>query len=276
MLSIPVPDDPMGVTYCSKACQLESSASWHNLLFGNKPVSLQGVGGVGVIPMQSPAEEAEQQKKRRHAQEALVAHIKSIEKTTPVLTSRFLSRMISGELAKVVPSEATPPPPSNLPEPDDGTTAAFYDHIDRLRYLEVETNKLEELEVTLLKDMLNGAMAGLDEFVSGDRYLMLKGKVLFNAIGVAYSGGRLNKVHTFHLLYDSVANLPLILFSPSLASALSHGISLGRPMEPPGKLGLVSTVSHLTYVVFFAHAYRGPSDQSQRPLCLSHAYVSSV
>lgn len=192
MLSIPVPNDPMGITYCSKACQLASSASWHNLLFGDKPISLEAAGAAAQLV--SPAEEAEQQKKRRQAQEAFVAHMKSIGKVTPLITARFLGRMISGELAKVLPSETTPPPPSNLPEPDDGATNAFYDHIDRLRYLEVVADKDDELELTLLKDMLNGAMAGLDEFISGDRYVVLKGKVLFNAIGIAYSGGRLNKV----------------------------------------------------------------------------------
>jgi len=89
-----------------------------------------------------------------------------------------------------------PPPPSDLPEPDDGVAHAFYDHVDRLRYLDVQETEAEKLEMTLLKDMLNGAMPGLEEFIKDERYLVLKGKVLFNTIGIAYSGGRLNKVRS--------------------------------------------------------------------------------
>lgn len=87
-----------------------------------------------------------------------------------------------------------PSPPSDLPEPDDGAMYAFYDHVDRLRYLDVQGADAEKLEMTLLKDMLTGAMPGLEEFIKDERYLVLKGKVLFNTIGIAYSGGRLNKV----------------------------------------------------------------------------------
>lgn len=191
MVSIPLPGDPLGTTYCSKACQIASSSSSHNILFGSTPIVLQSGANA---PVMSPAEEAEHQKKRRHAQEAFVEHVKSTGKLAPLLVARFVARMISNEISKILPSDATPPPPSDLPEPDGGAQHAFYDHIDRLRFLEVEPSKDEELEKILLKDMLDGAMPGLDEFIGDERFVVMKGKVLFNTIGIAYSGGRLNKV----------------------------------------------------------------------------------
>jgi import receptor subunit TOM20 len=88
-----------------------------------------------------------------------------------------------------------PPPPDDLPESDDKSEPlVFNDYIDRLRFLEVVEDESTKMETTLLKDIFRGAMPGLEAFVMDDRYLMLKGKVLFNAIGVAFSGGRLNKV----------------------------------------------------------------------------------
>lgn len=204
-MSIPVADDPFGTTYCSKACQLASFASSHNVLFGNKTINLAPAENI-----LSPAAEEERQKKRRQAQEAFAAHVKASGKLSPLITAKFFARMISNEIAKILPSDAAPPPPNDLPEPDDGAQHAFYDHMDRLRFLEVMESKAEDMETTLLKDMLDGAMPGLEEFIKDDRYLMLKGKALFNTIGVAYSGGRLNKVRSHPNVDHEGANLPLM------------------------------------------------------------------
>jgi import receptor subunit TOM20 len=191
MVSISVQDDPLGTTYCSKACQSASSSTSHNVLFGGKLLVSPDPSASNLF---SPAEQDENQRKRRQAQEAFIAHIRSTGKLSPLLLARFVARMISNEIAKVLPGESTLPPPSDLPEPDDGVAHAFYDHVDRLRYLDVPETEAEKLEMTLLKDMLTGAMPGLEEFIKDERYLVLKGKVLFNTIGIAYSGGRLNKV----------------------------------------------------------------------------------
>ncbi|KAF8314782.1 MAS20-domain-containing protein [Clavulina sp. PMI_390] len=195
IMSIPVPDDPLGTTYCSQECQLAATSSWHNILFGTKSYTAQAAAAAGG-PVPSPVEEEEAGVKRRQAQETFISHVKSSGKVSPLLVGKFFARLISGELSKIMPSEATQAPPNNLPEPDDNIDTGYWEHVERLRFLEVLPTPDEEVESKLLKDMLNGAMAGLDEFVQDDRYLTLKGKVMFNAIGVAYSGGRLNKPKT--------------------------------------------------------------------------------
>jgi import receptor subunit TOM20 len=156
--------------------------------------------------------------------------------------------MISNEIAKVVPGESTPPPPLDLPEPDDGESHAFYEHVDRMRYLDVQETDTEKLEMTLLKDMLTGAMPGLDEFIKDERYLVLKGKVLFNTIGIAYSGGRLNKARDPADLSDwSTTRTDVTCFrSQSLVDVLSLGTSHVRRMARQDRQAPASTASHPT------------------------------
>jgi import receptor subunit TOM20 len=128
--------------------------------------------------------------------------LKRTGNTAPLLVARFIGRVVSDETAKLVPAElAVPPPPSDLPEPDAlqpsayGSEYTYNDHMERLRHLEIEESPSTEEEVTLLKKILANAMAGLEEFFKDDqKYLTLKGTMLYNGIGVSYSGGRDDKV----------------------------------------------------------------------------------
>ncbi|KAF9586495.1 hypothetical protein BGW38_003620 [Lunasporangiospora selenospora] len=62
-----------------------------------------------------------------------------------------------------------------------------FDHIERLRFLEVRPSAAEEKEIQLLKLALGSKIPGIEEFINEDRYLTLKGKLLYNAYGVTTS-----------------------------------------------------------------------------------------
>ena len=194
-MSIVVPDDALKTTYCSKACQIASFSSSHNLLFGPQPVVEQPADSESLPTLEDIT-------KRQHAQHAFAALLKESGKLSSLLVARFVARTISVELAKLTSlnpgiAAGLPAPPADLPEPDQpgpGEGYGFYDHVERLRFLEVEQSGQEDAEMTLLKDIFRGAMPGLESFIVDERYLVLKGKILFNAIGVAFSGGRLTKV----------------------------------------------------------------------------------
>ncbi|KAF9974376.1 hypothetical protein BGZ73_002227 [Actinomortierella ambigua] len=63
----------------------------------------------------------------------------------------------------------------------------LFDHIERLRFLEVRPSAAEQQEILLLKQALGSEIPGLGEFVNEERYLTLKGKLLYNAYGVSTS-----------------------------------------------------------------------------------------
>lgn len=59
-----------------------------------------------------------------------------------------------------------------------------WDHIERLRFLSVPATEKENKEVKLLRDLFAKKVPGMEEFISEDRYLMLKGKLMYNAYGI--------------------------------------------------------------------------------------------
>lgn len=82
---------------------------------------------------------------------------------------------------------------SNAPANDENSD---YDHMERLRYVETEVTQEER---TLLSDVLAAALPGLERLLGDDRHDILKGKARYNSIGVAFNGGRDDKVrrHTW-------------------------------------------------------------------------------
>ncbi|OZJ01847.1 hypothetical protein BZG36_04940 [Bifiguratus adelaidae] len=88
----------------------------------------------------------------------------------PTMIARFLATMVYEETTK------TP-----TGKDDEYNT---WDHIERLRYLEVQASDKEKKEIELLKGLLGPKVPGIDEFVTEERYLTLKGKLLYNAYGV--------------------------------------------------------------------------------------------
>ncbi|KAF8338939.1 uncharacterized protein EI90DRAFT_3039762 [Cantharellus anzutake] len=169
-MSIKVPDDPLGVAFCSKACQLAATSNYHDLLFGNTPFSV----GKDVGPS-SP----EAKKRRETAQNALVKFVEESGKPAPLIVARCIARSIIEQMNKLNPGSAS---------------YSFSDHLERLRYLEIVPTPNEEAK--LVRDIFNAAVPGLEDFLKDDRYSVIKGKVLYNAIGISFGGGRPDKPKT--------------------------------------------------------------------------------
>lgn len=59
-----------------------------------------------------------------------------------------------------------------------------WDHMDRFRYLDTQGNDDTKKEIEMLKDLLGSKVTGINEFLTDEIYLMLKGKLLYNAYAV--------------------------------------------------------------------------------------------
>jgi mitochondrial import receptor subunit TOM20 len=88
----------------------------------------------------------------------------------PYLIARFLATMVHDEIEKA----------------KSGITDGYssWDHVDRFRYLELAPTTQNLKELTLIKELLGPKVTGVDEFLTEERFLMLKGKILFNAYSV--------------------------------------------------------------------------------------------
>ncbi|KZV77179.1 hypothetical protein PENSPDRAFT_645453 [Peniophora sp. CONT] len=162
--------DKFGPTYCSKECELKSVNQSQGLLFGT------------TSPVPETELTPEMIAKRAEAQDVFVSRIRAEGKTAALLVARFNTRQVSGELSKMFPG--MPGEPATVLGLTDFT---IYDHIERLRYLEVTP---EEEELVTFRSVLESVLPGLDQFITEERYATLKGQMLYNAYGVYYGEGR--------------------------------------------------------------------------------------
>ncbi|PPR02662.1 hypothetical protein CVT24_002145 [Panaeolus cyanescens] len=176
------------LTYCSKACMVNSKKQSHTLLFTlDSPLPAE-------IPAGPPL--PTQNEERHAAQEKFAEYIKRENRSAPLLVARFIARQVAAETQKMV--DATNPGAKKAaPTEGDYTDSeseteryALADHIERLRYLEVIPNK-EELE--LFTNVLKTGLPGLEEFITEERHITLTGKMAYNVFGVCFGGGRNDK-----------------------------------------------------------------------------------
>jgi import receptor subunit TOM20 len=179
-MAIRLAADTLDSVYCSKDCQVKAKVQYHNLIFGLEPL----------LPSEMTSQPSpETMGERRTKQMAFVAHLKQVAKAAPLLIVKFVARQVAVEMANVLPS-ADPTYSSELPELDSGSYT-LYDHIERLRYLEVTVPKDE---TTLLHDVLKLALPGLEQFLTDERHATLLGKMGYNMYGICFGGGRGDKV----------------------------------------------------------------------------------
>ncbi|KAL0580513.1 mitochondrial import receptor subunit tom20 [Marasmius crinis-equi] len=181
--SIKVPADPLSTVYCSEACELAAKAQYHSLLFTlDRPLPAD-------IPTEpiTPA----QLEERRKAQTQWIDYIKKKGQASPLLVGLFIARQVGLETSKLIPGATSPKGPGNedFVDAEEGEYL-LADHIERLRYLEVQPPKEE---VDLMTAVLQTVLPGLESFVTEERYATLLGKMAYNAFGVSYGGGRDDK-----------------------------------------------------------------------------------
>jgi mitochondrial import receptor subunit TOM20 len=131
---------------------------------------------------------------------AFANFVKESKKTWPLLVARFAARQIATEIGKLT-QQTSPEQAAYLAIPDfliKGSPAeyALGDHFERLRYVDIE---FPEDESKVVQAVFNNSLPGLDEFLTNERYGIMHSKVAYNAIGVAFSGGREDRVRRFIL-----------------------------------------------------------------------------
>ncbi|CAG8586008.1 1032_t:CDS:2 [Acaulospora colombiana] len=142
--------DLFEAVYCSKNCREKATNEYAALLFTSSD---------------SPDPESKEAR--------LVELVKSGNVKFPLMIARFLAKMVHEETQKVATGVE-----------EEYTT---WDHVERLRFLTVPSTDKEAREIKLLRDLFAAKVPGMEEFISEERYLMLKGKLMYNAYGISTS-----------------------------------------------------------------------------------------
>jgi import receptor subunit TOM20 len=185
-LALPAPaGDPLGSVYCSRECEGKARAQYHTLLFAPGPAlpaELQDADGV------PPEARAELDAARSAAQARFAAFLAAGDaraRTVPHLLARFIGRQVGLETAKMMPGGgAGGAAGADLPPVDErsGLEYSLWDHVERLRFLDVVVPADEQ---AVMRELLQTALPGLEGFLNDERHAVLKGKIMYNAIGVA-------------------------------------------------------------------------------------------
>ena len=173
--------DRLQSAYCSSDCQTQHRAHSQTLLF-----TLESALPAAISPeiTGTPREE------RDKAQKVFIEYLNQTKTAASELVARFIARQVSAETAKMLPRGILPGVASE-PVLTDGGEYSLYDHLERLRYLEV---KPADHETRILRDVLQTALPGLEQFLTDDRYATFIGKMSYNAYGVYFGEGREDKV----------------------------------------------------------------------------------
>ncbi|KAH8113219.1 MAS20-domain-containing protein [Phellopilus nigrolimitatus] len=168
--------DRLKSVYCSKECQNRSNVQSQDLLFNEKnPLPTEFA-----IDIPLSTKEA-----RPKAQDAFANYWRSSGSSGLLLVARFVSMQIIAELAKALPQAAGMK--AQLPEMCIGGEYSVYDHIERLRFVDVS---LPDDEHKTLKDLLLATLPFLEDAHSDERHAVFRGKMAYNAIGVCLAEGR--------------------------------------------------------------------------------------
>lgn len=159
---------------------MQSKAQSHNLLFGSEDIFPAEIG------IQIPDEIKQARPK---TQEAFVEYLRSSSSSGLLLTARVVAMQIISQFAKAMPEVAGMK--ADLPELSLSPEYSIYDHMERLRYLEMQ---IPDDEYGSLSELLKTALPFVENGHPDERHTIFRGKMAYNAIGVVYGGGRDDKV----------------------------------------------------------------------------------
>ncbi|KAI6024482.1 hypothetical protein EDC04DRAFT_2723876 [Pisolithus marmoratus] len=172
--------DRLDSVYCSIECLDKARTHSQTLLFSlDSP--LPAPLAATILPAARAA--------RDEAQQAFTDYLKKRGKAASQLVARFIARQVSAETAKMVPSGRGSTKGAE-PVLTDGGDYTLYDHLERLRYVEVTP---PEEETKILREVLKHAIPGLEEFVTEERHATYLGGMSYNAFGVYFGEGRDDK-----------------------------------------------------------------------------------
>lgn len=194
--------DLFGAIYCSESCKDKAMTEYETLLFTTRDDS-------------SSSKEAR-----------LKDSVKSGKVKYPLMIARFLAKMVHEETQKVA---------TGIEE-----EYSTWDHIERLRFLSVNPSDKESKEIKLMRDLFETKVPGMEEFISEERYLMLKGKLLYNAYGI----------HTDHNIKENLeetvrSSQPNVIGAGfyRVASYLAHSCSPNTEVRFPDNNNVLSIVA---------------------------------
>ncbi|KAF9428000.1 hypothetical protein BGZ94_003637 [Podila epigama] len=158
---------------------------------------------------------------------ALLEYSKANNRKYPEMLAKFLAKMVHEETL------------------NSGEEYNLFDHIERLRYLEIRPTEEEKTEIALLKVALGSKIPGIEEFINEERYLTLKGKLLYNAYGVSTSLDADRHVEPSPETNRSVHDGPLVGAGfYRVTSYMSHSCSPNTKVtfaDKDNKLSIVAT-----------------------------------
>ncbi|TPX67760.1 hypothetical protein SpCBS45565_g03542 [Spizellomyces sp. 'palustris'] len=114
------------------------------------------------------------------AYKKLLEHCSEKHTKLPLLVANFLAKMVYEETVK----------------PEEGAEKPKYstwDHLERLYDLKLKPTEEDQQEVALIKQVIGNKVPGFDDFLTEDRYVLIKGKTSYNAYAVA-TGSRATPV----------------------------------------------------------------------------------
>ncbi|KAF9131804.1 hypothetical protein BGX30_012935 [Mortierella sp. GBA39] len=99
--------------------------------------------------------------------QALREYSKDSRNIVPGMLAKFLAKMVYDESL------------------NSGAEYNSFDHLERLVYVEKTLGPDEEKEIELLKLALGSSIPGIDQFITEERYLIMKARILHNIYGIS-------------------------------------------------------------------------------------------
>ncbi|KAJ1834133.1 mitochondrial import receptor subunit tom20 [Coemansia sp. RSA 2711] len=143
--------------YCSEECRQDAYDAYHQFLCPNSSAAT--------------ANDFAEQAKKSH-------------ELAPILIAKFFGILVDREKKKEL-ARALGVSDKNTSEADEYTT---WEHLESMRYLELIPSATDAAMLHKLGELMSDSVPGLNEFVTGDRYTMLKGKLDYNAYAVHSAG----------------------------------------------------------------------------------------
>ncbi|CEP13375.1 hypothetical protein [Parasitella parasitica] len=138
------------VAFCSKECEIKANQQYHTFLCSNSKIGSDNKA----------------------------MEFNTVTKTNnvkyPQMIAQFLSSMVAEEL-------------ENSKLGKDAPHYSAWDHIERFNQQEVEASETTSKETSMIKDLLASKVPGIDEFLTDEIYLLLKGKLNENAFEIPAS-----------------------------------------------------------------------------------------
>ncbi|KAG0255588.1 hypothetical protein BGZ95_005721 [Linnemannia exigua] len=138
------------VVFCSDECRTKAGQEFHEILCTKNLLATS----TGASATPSPAQ-------------ALREYTKDSRNVVPGLLAKFLAKMVHDESL------------------NSGAEYNSFDHLERLVYVEKTLGPDEEKEIELLKLALGANIPGIDQFITEERYLVMKARLLYNIYGIS-------------------------------------------------------------------------------------------